>query len=119
MANGRDNLAGRSEEDLLRMHNHLAAMAKLKPLASAKGQKKGALAAKVRELRRKVPPRIVRQAAESALLQTEPVLTYEEILMQVYAEFECATSVACLRWYAVRMRERGEKVPQRPRVGSK
>lgn len=119
MVNGRDNLATRGDDELVRMHNYLAGLAKIKAITSSKGLKKGVLANKIRELRRKVPMRIVRQASESALLQTDPILTYEEILMRVHAEFECTTSVACLRWYAVRMRERGERVPQRPRVGSK
>ena len=42
--------------------------------------------------------------------------SYEEILNRIRAQFEGAkTTVACLRWYAVHMRERGEKVPNRPR----
>lgn len=43
--------------------------------------------------------------------------SYEEILNRIHAQFKGAkTTVACLRWYAVRMRERGEKVPNRPRA---
>jgi DNA-binding protein HU-beta len=43
--------------------------------------------------------------------------SYEEILNRIRAQFEGAkTTVACLRWYAVHMRERGEKVPNRPRA---
>jgi FKBP-type peptidyl-prolyl cis-trans isomerase len=43
--------------------------------------------------------------------------SYEEILNRIRAQFEGAkTTAACLRWYAVHMRERGEKVPNRPRA---
>ena len=119
MAEKRDNLAGREADELLRMHNYLADMAKLKPATPKSFKTKAILAAKVRELRKVVPTRIVRVAAETMLLQDKPTLTYEEILERVIAEFECATSIACLRWYAVRMRERGEKLPARPRSGSK
>lgn len=43
--------------------------------------------------------------------------SYDEILNRIHAQFEGAkTTVACLRWYAVHMRERGEKVPNRPRA---
>lgn len=43
--------------------------------------------------------------------------SYEEILNRICAQFEGAkTTVACLRWYAVHMRERGEKVPNRQRA---
>lgn len=43
--------------------------------------------------------------------------SYEEILNRIHSQFEGAkTTVACLRWYAVHMRERGEKVPNRPRA---
>lgn len=42
---------------------------------------------------------------------------YDEILDRIRVEFpEAKTTPACLRWYAVHMRERGEKVPNRPRV---
>lgn len=42
---------------------------------------------------------------------------YEEILKRIHMQFDGAkTTVACLRWYAVHMRERGEKVPNRPRA---
>jgi hypothetical protein len=43
-------------------------------------------------------------------------LSYDEILTRVREEFpDCNTSVACLRWYCVQLRERGESVPMRPR----
>ncbi len=42
---------------------------------------------------------------------------YDTILNTIHEQFEGAkTTVACLRWYAVHMRERGEKVPNRPRA---
>ena len=62
--------------------------------------------------------RSVRQVAEEGLLEeTDGVaLTYEQIILAVKEELPHAeTSVACLRWYAVQMRERGETVPDRPR----
>lgn len=44
-------------------------------------------------------------------------LAYDEILARVHTQFEGAkTTVACLRWYAVHMRERGVQLPHRPRV---
>lgn len=46
--------------------------------------------------------------------------SYETILDKIREQFDGAkTSVACLRWYAVHMRERGEKVPNRPRAQPK
>ena len=46
--------------------------------------------------------------------------SYEYILSTLLAQFPGAkTTVACLRWYAVHMRERGEKVPNRPRANPK
>lgn len=68
---------------------------------------------------------VIRVVAEALLLE---VVThdedkrpyghsYDEILNRIHAQFEGAkTTVACLRWYAVHMRERGEKVPNRPRA---
>jgi len=42
---------------------------------------------------------------------------YEYILDRIREQFDGAkTTVACLRWYAVHMRERGERVPFRPRA---
>lgn len=46
--------------------------------------------------------------------------SYETILNKIHEQFpEGKTSVACLRWYAVHMRERGERVPNRPRAVAK
>lgn len=46
--------------------------------------------------------------------------SYEYILSTLLAQFVGAkTTVACLRWYAVHMRERGERVPNRPRANPK
>lgn len=43
--------------------------------------------------------------------------SYETVLDRIRQQFDGAkTTVACLRWYAVHMRERGEKVPNRPRA---
>lgn len=43
--------------------------------------------------------------------------SYETVLEKIREQFDGAkTTVACLRWYAVHMRERGEKVPNRPRA---
>lgn len=43
--------------------------------------------------------------------------SYETVLERIREQFDGAkTTVACLRWYAVHMRERGEKVPNRPRA---
>lgn len=68
--------------------------------------------------------RSIRAAAEELLAQKEPApLSYQDILDAIHKEFPLgATSVACLRWYAVRMREKGIDVPARPlppRVGGK
>ena len=42
---------------------------------------------------------------------------YEEIIGTIKAKFpEAKTTVACLRWYAVHMRERDIRVPNRPRA---
>lgn len=44
-------------------------------------------------------------------------LAYDEILALVKQQFDGAkTTVACLRWYAVHMREAGVQLPHRPRV---
>ena len=44
-------------------------------------------------------------------------LTYEEILAEVKEQFPTAkTTVGCLRWYAVRLREAGTVLPTRPRT---
>ena len=67
--------------------------------------------------------RLVRVATEDLLLHVEHVqngrnvgLAYNEILRQIKSEFpEGKTSIACVRWYATHMRERGENLPIRPR----
>ena len=68
---------------------------------------------------------VIRHDAEALLLE---VVTHDDdgrpyghaydfILQTLLTRFEGAkTTVACLRWYAVHMRERGEKVPNRPRA---
>jgi hypothetical protein len=72
--------------------------------------------------------RIIRVACEELLLKVtgkdkngrSEGLPYEDILAAVRQEFPNAkTTVACLRWYAVQLRERGEMVPNRPRAESK
>ena len=71
---------------------------------------------------------VIRVEAEKLLLEVVKVdddkrpwgHSYEYILSTLLAQFEGAkTTVACLRWYAVHMRERGEKVPNRPRASAK
>ncbi len=65
-------------------------------------------------------PRLVRVAAEELLLQDDPALSYADILGRIRDEFpESSTTIACLRWYAVRLRERDERVPARPRAPRK
>lgn len=68
---------------------------------------------------------VIRVEAEKLLLEVAKTdedgrawgHSYEYILSTLLAQFEGAkTTVACLRWYAVHMRERGEKVPNRPRA---
>lgn len=68
---------------------------------------------------------VIRLAAEDLLMQVAGKdedgrpqgHSYAIVLDAVLAKFpEANTSVACLRWYAVRMRERGLKVPNRPRA---
>ena len=59
----------------------------------------------------------VRQLAEELLLQEEDPYTYPEILDSIGEEFPGAeTSIGCIRWYASHMRERGERLPPRPRA---
>lgn len=68
---------------------------------------------------------VIRHVAEALLLEIthkdedgRPYgHSYEHILDVIRQQFDGAkTSAACLRWYAVHMRERGEKVPNRPRA---
>ena len=68
---------------------------------------------------------VIRHVAEALLLEVvshdedkRPYgHSYETVLDRIREQFDGAkTTVACLRWYAVHMRERGEKVPNRPRA---
>ena len=89
------------------------------PVAKAKR------AAKKAEGEKKEKGPVIRSVAEGLLLE---VVThdeekrpfghpYEHILDRIREQFDGAkTTVACLRWYAVHMRERGERVPFRPRA---
>lgn len=67
----------------------------------------------------------IRSVAEGLLMQVSysdmdkrPYgLSYEEVLAEIKKQFPNAkTTVACLRWYVVHMRDGGQKVPARPRV---
>ena len=65
-------------------------------------------------------PHIIRTLSEELLLRVEPALSYEDVLAKVKEAFpKSSTTIACLRWYAVQLRERGEKVPNRPRAPRK
>ena len=63
------------------------------------------------------PKRTVRQASEELILQKDADgkgLLYSDILKRVLVEFPAAkTTVACLRWYANKLREAGKRVPDR------
>jgi hypothetical protein len=67
---------------------------------------------------------VIRAEAEKLLLKVVSReenraygMPYEAILGELAKTFpDAKTTVACLRWYAVHMRERGEKVPARPRA---
>lgn len=73
------------------------------------------------------PPRsarVIRVAAEELLLKKLGIgadgrpagMPYDNILAELKQEFpESSTSISCLRWYATKMRERGEMLPARPR----
>lgn len=93
-----------------------------KPAKKPKRAKKDPAAAK----KEKGP--VIRVEAEKLLLEVVKTdedkrpwgHSYEYILSTLLAQFPGAkTTVACLRWYAVHMRERGEKVPNRPRANPK
>lgn len=90
---------------------------------AAASKANGKKAPKVKEVKEKGP--VIRKVAEELLLQIVGKdedgrvqgRPYQDILDEIHERFEGSqTSVACLRWYAVRMRERGEKVPNRPRA---
>lgn len=126
------NLAKRGKAKLLEQIAALEAAeeARLKAIADAEAAAKKAATVKPpkekkapKEKKEKGP--VIRQVAEAMLLEVvsrdadgRPYgHSYETILTNIKAQFDGAkTSVACLRWYAVHMRERGEKVPNRPRA---
>ncbi len=70
----------------------------------------------------------IRSVAEALLLEVVSVddnkrnvgIGYEDIIAKIKVQFPTAnTTVACLRWYAVHMRERDIRVPNRPRATPK
>lgn len=83
---------------------------------------------KAEKKEKKAKGSVIRHVAEGLLME---VITHDEdgrpyghpydvILAKIHEQFpEGKTSVACLRWYAVHMRDRGERVPNRPRVAPK
>lgn len=91
------------------------------PKADGKAEPKKGKPAK--EKKEKGP--VIRHVAEALLLEVverdeekRPYgHSYETVLAKIKEQFPGAkTSIACLRWYAVHMRERGERVPNRPRA---
>jgi Asp-tRNA(Asn)/Glu-tRNA(Gln) amidotransferase C subunit len=57
----------------------------------------------------------IRQVAEELLQQSNPVLTYSEVLEEVRQQHpEANTTRSSLRWYAARMRKDGAHLPTRP-----
>lgn len=84
---------------------------------------KAGKASKEKPAKEKAP--VIRVVAEELLMQVvgkdddgrPQGRSYASVLEEIHERFPgSATSVACLRWYAVRMRERGDKVPNRPRA---
>lgn len=65
----------------------------------------------------------IRSVAEALLVQVDGNdlgLAYDKVLSAIKAQFPSAkTSVGCLRWYAVSMKEAGVSVPKRERATSK
>lgn len=68
---------------------------------------------------------VIRVVAEELLMRVvdhdedkRPLgMPYADVLAEIHRQFpDSSTSVACLRWYAVRMRERNLRVPNRPRA---
>lgn len=68
---------------------------------------------------------VIRVVAEELLMRVvdhdedkRPLgMPYADVLAEIHRQFPgSSTSVACLRWYAVRMRERNLRVPNRPRA---
>lgn len=102
--------------------------------AAEEAEAKKAAEAEAKTAGKKVPKAkkekgpVIRHEAEKLLLE---VVThdddgrpyghsYDYVLSTLLKQFDGAkTTVACLRWYAVHMRERGEKVPNRPRANPK
>lgn len=100
----------------------------LKQMQDAKDKKdakpKGKAEPKAKKEKKEKGP-VIRVVAEALLLEVishdedgRPYgHAYETVLDSIREQFDGAkTTVACLRWYAVHMRERGEKVPNRPRA---
>ncbi len=76
----------------------------------------------------KVKAPSIRAVAEEMLLEVVGLdenkrkvgVPYEDIIAKIKAQFpEAKTTVACLRWYAVHMRERDVLPPNRPRATPK
>lgn len=113
------DLANSANLALLVRHGSLDALRKALEAPAAKPKGKSEPKAK----KEKGP--VIRAVAEGLLME---VVThdedkrpyghsYEVILNRIKAQFpEAKTTVACLRWYAVHMRERGERVPNRQRA---
>jgi len=101
-----------------------------KPAAAAKpatGAAQKSAEVPAAETPKKKSARIIRVACEELLLKVvgkdknnrAEGLSYEDILSEVRKEFpDAKTSIACLRWYAVQLRERNEMVPNRPRAAA-
>ncbi len=115
IAGAQDALAAPEKQPLPVINDGLGPIPAKKP--KAKKEKKA------KEKKEKGP--VIRAVAEAMLLKVVSVddekrpygMPYEDILVELRKQFEgCKTTVACLRWYAVHMRERGEKVPARPRA---
>jgi hypothetical protein len=93
------------------------------PRAPKADDKKDKTDKPVKEKKEKGPS--IRSRAEQLLLEVvgsdgdgrKQGHTYEAILEKIKAEFpQAKTSIACLRWYAVHMRERSVMPPNRPRA---
>ncbi|URA07023.1 hypothetical protein P9A47_gp55 [Xanthomonas phage Elanor] len=97
----------------------------LKQMGGEKPTSEKAPKAKKEKAPKKEKGPVIRVVAEALLLEVthkdddgRPYgHSYETVLESIRQQFDGAkTTVACLRWYAVHMRERGEKVPNRPRA---
>jgi hypothetical protein len=90
----------------------------IKPSTNGKAATKVVVKAKDKKVKtlETTSNRSVRQVSEELILEDSPALTYEQIVLKVKEELSnSSTTVACMRWYATQMRERGEQVPDRPR----